>query len=90
MATQLAAFQEALARVDSEAALYELQVAYLGKKGTVTQLRGEMGKLPPEARKGFGAEWNRVRDAIEAEPRGCAAPISKTRRAASTSRASTT
>ncbi|WAS98991.1 phenylalanine--tRNA ligase subunit alpha [Nannocystis punicea] len=66
LATQLAAFQEALARVDSEAALYELQVAYLGKKGTVTQLRGEMGKLPPEQRKGFGAEWNRVRDAIEA------------------------
>jgi hypothetical protein len=33
----------------------------------VTQLRGEMGKLPPETRKSFGAEWNRVRDAIETE-----------------------
>lgn len=67
LARQLESFREALARVDTEGALYELQVAYLGKKGSVTQLRGEMGKLPPEARKGFGAEWNRVRDAIEAE-----------------------
>jgi phenylalanyl-tRNA synthetase alpha chain len=64
---QLEAFREAVGRVASEAELYELQVAFLGKKGSVTQLRGEMGKLPPEARKGFGAEWNRVRDAIEGE-----------------------
>lgn len=67
LAQQLESFRAALAQVASDEALYELQVAYLGKKGVVTQLRSEMGKLPPEERKGFGAEWNRVRDAIEAE-----------------------
>ncbi len=67
LAKQLEALREAVGRVNTEADLYELQVAFLGKKGSVTLLRGEMGKLPPEARKGFGAEWNRVRDAIEAE-----------------------
>jgi phenylalanyl-tRNA synthetase alpha chain len=66
LAQQFEQFQAALAGVASEEALYELQVAFLGKKGSVTALKGEMGKLPPGERKAFGAEWNNVRDAIEA------------------------
>jgi phenylalanyl-tRNA synthetase alpha chain len=60
-------FVQALAEVTSEEGLYELQVAYLGKKGSVTQLKSEVGKLPPDQRKAFGAAWNSTRDAIEAK-----------------------
>jgi phenylalanyl-tRNA synthetase alpha chain len=63
---QVEQFNAALAEVTTEEALYELQVAYLGKKGSITLLKGEMGKIPPAERKAFGAAWNRVRDAIEA------------------------
>ena len=66
LAQQFEQFTAALADVTSDEGLYELQVAYLGKKGSVTLLKGEMGKIPPADRKAFGAEWNRVRDAIEA------------------------
>ena len=66
LAAQLEQFHAALALVTSEEALYELQVAYLGKKGSVTALKGEMGKIPPAERKDFGAAWNRCRDEIEA------------------------
>ena len=66
LAQQFEQFTAALADVTSDEGLYELQVAYLGKKGSVTLLKGEMGKIPPVDRKAFGAEWNRVRDAIEA------------------------
>ena len=65
LAAQIQQFHAALATVTSEEALYELQVAYLGKKGSVTALKGEMGKLPPAERKDFGAAWNRTRDEIE-------------------------
>ncbi len=51
--------------IADEAALYELQVEYLGKKGVVTQMRGLMGKLPPAERKGFGQAFNAVKEAIE-------------------------
>jgi len=51
--------------VQDAAALYELQVRYLGKKGTVTQLRGQMGKLAPAERKAFGQAFNATKEAIE-------------------------
>lgn len=50
---------------DSEDALYQLQVKYLGKKGAVTSLRSLMGKLPPAERKAFGQAYNDVTRAIE-------------------------
>ena len=46
-------------------ALYELQVRFIGKKGSVSKLRGQMGTLPPEARKAFGMTFNEVKQAIE-------------------------
>ena len=65
LAAQIDQFKAALEQVNTEEALYELQVAYLGKKGGVTLLKGEMGKLPPADRKAFGAAWNASRDEIE-------------------------
>lgn len=55
-------------RVDhatTEDSLYQLQVEYLGKKGSVTSLRGLMGKLAPADRKAFGQTYNEVTRAIE-------------------------
>jgi phenylalanyl-tRNA synthetase alpha chain len=46
--------------------LYELQVQYLGKKGSVTGLRAQMGGLDPEQRKSFGQAFNAAKQAIEA------------------------
>jgi phenylalanyl-tRNA synthetase alpha chain len=50
---------------DSEEALYQLQVEYLGKKGAVTSLRSQMAKLAPAERKAFGQTYNEVTRAIE-------------------------
>ncbi|MFV8756109.1 phenylalanine--tRNA ligase subunit alpha [Nannocystaceae bacterium ST9] len=52
-------------RATDEAALYQLQVEYLGKKGSVTSLRSQMGNIPPADRKAFGQAFNEVKQAIE-------------------------
>jgi phenylalanyl-tRNA synthetase alpha chain len=62
---ELRSFEAAAAKVDSEAALYDLQVRFLGKKGSVTKLRRLMGKVPPSERKALGQAFNRVKQAIE-------------------------
>lgn len=59
-------FEAALKEVNDADALYELQVQYIGKKGSVSKLRGQMGKLAPEERKAFGMAFNEVKKAIEA------------------------
>jgi len=66
LTAQLEQFTADLDRVTSEEALYDLQVAFLGKKGSITALKAEMGKIPPADRKAFGAAWNHTRDTIEA------------------------
>lgn len=52
------------------AALDAVRVAALGKKGGVSELMAQLGKLPPEDRKSFGASVNalktRVSDALDA------------------------
>lgn len=65
LASQLAEFRSALEATVDEASLYDLQVRFLGKKGSVTQLRREMGSLAPEERKTFGQLFNEVKDEIE-------------------------
>ncbi len=45
-------------------ALEELRVAYLGKKGKVTELMKTLGSMAPEERKSFGAAVNQVKDSI--------------------------
>lgn len=44
----------------------ELKVKYLGKKGELTAILGDMGKLPPEQRKSVGALVNQTKAEIEA------------------------
>src|SRR6476660_2602950 len=59
--------QEALAKVtaaQSEKELNDIRVAYLGKKGPITEVLRGMGKLSAEERPVMGALANDVRAAI--------------------------
>ncbi len=61
--------REALAAVSAAAdpaALEELRVRFLGKKGQLTAVLKQMGKLAPEERPAMGQAANDVRAAIEA------------------------
>lgn len=58
-------FQAALAQAQDEAAIYQVQVAFLGKKGSVSSLRQLMGKVPPDQRKQLGQAFNEKKDAME-------------------------
>lgn len=53
--------EELLAKADSEAALEELRVRFLGKKGEVTAILKQMGSLSAEERPKIGALANEVR-----------------------------
>lgn len=55
----------ALEAVTSSAELEELRVKYLGKKGELTALLKQMGKLPAEERPVMGSLVNEARAAIE-------------------------
>ncbi len=60
--------QEALGKIESSQSLKELndvRVAYLGKKGPITEVLRGMGKLAPEERPVIGALANEVRAAIQ-------------------------
>ena len=52
----------ALAAAQSVAELDGLKVEYLGKKGSVTALLKNMGKLSDEEKKSFGREVNELKD----------------------------
>lgn len=59
--------QEALQKVDQSSSLKELndiRVAYLGKKGPITEVLRGMGKLSAEERPIMGALANEVRESI--------------------------
>ncbi len=43
-------------------ALEAIRVSALGKKGEISELLKQLGTMPPEARKGFGAAINAVKD----------------------------
>ena len=60
-ATALAAFEAA----GGSAALDALRVQYLGKKGELTSLLKQMGKLSAEERPAMGQLANEVRAALE-------------------------
>ena len=55
----------ALARVESPTDLETWRVAYLGRRGRLTQLLRSVGSLPPEQRRDAGAAANRVKAALE-------------------------
>jgi phenylalanyl-tRNA synthetase alpha chain len=47
-------------------ALESLRVSALGKKGEISELLKQLGTMPPEARKSFGAAVNAVKDRVAA------------------------
>lgn len=60
---------ELLASVESAkdlAALEDVRVAALGKKGAITELLKTLGTVAPEERKARGAEFNALRDRVSA------------------------
>lgn len=61
------AAQAAVAAADSPAALEKIRVQFLGKKGELTALLKQMGRLSPEERPVIGAFANEVREGIESE-----------------------
>jgi phenylalanyl-tRNA synthetase alpha chain len=46
------------------AALEQLRVAVLGRKGTITNLTKSLGQLEPEARRAAGQRYNALKDAV--------------------------
>ncbi|RMF04025.1 MAG: phenylalanine--tRNA ligase subunit alpha, partial [Alphaproteobacteria bacterium] len=55
---------EAIASAQDPAALEDVRIAALGKKGRVSQLMKGLGKLAPEERKAFGQAVNTLKDAV--------------------------
>ena len=62
-----AAADELIAKAQSAAAVDELRVRFLGKKGELTAILKQMGKLSAEERPVIGALANDVREAITAD-----------------------
>ena len=58
-----------IAAADSEKAVDELRVRFLGKKGELTGILKQMGKLSAEERPVVGALANQVREEIDARIR---------------------
>ncbi|MBU8932744.1 MAG: phenylalanine--tRNA ligase subunit alpha [candidate division Zixibacteria bacterium] len=56
---------ERISQADSLAALNDLRVHFLGKKGEITAILKGLGKLPIDVRKQVGAAANKARAAIE-------------------------
>ncbi|MFA5041495.1 MAG: phenylalanine--tRNA ligase subunit alpha [Bdellovibrionales bacterium] len=54
----------AIADAASSAALDDIRVSALGKKGCITELMKTLGTLPPDERKAFGAALNVLKDEI--------------------------
>ncbi|MFZ1992232.1 MAG: phenylalanine--tRNA ligase subunit alpha [Alphaproteobacteria bacterium] len=54
----------AVAAASSEAALEDVRVAALGKKGSVNELLKTLGTMSPDERKARGAQINRVKDRV--------------------------
>ena len=59
--------QQAIAAAESERALDEVRVNYLGKKGALTALLKNLGQLSAEERPAAGAKINVVKEAIQAK-----------------------
>lgn len=54
--------EEKIASVKNLNELNDLKVLYLGKKGSISMLSNEIGKLAPEDRKEFGSKLNEVKN----------------------------
>ena len=78
--------REAIALADDGAALDQVRVAYLGKKGSITDLLKGLGKLSAEERPAAGAEINKVKEVLNdliAERKAALAAVAITKKLAS-------
>ena len=57
--------REDLSRIDSAEAAEAFRIAYLGKKGKLTELFKGLGAVSPDEKKSVGAELNRVKTWLE-------------------------
>ncbi|MDH4100629.1 MAG: phenylalanine--tRNA ligase subunit alpha [Nitrospirota bacterium] len=75
--------QEALQEVREAAtiaALEQVRIKYLGKKGAITALMKEMGSLSPEERPAFGAVINQVKQDVETSIEECRTTVRRKER----------
>jgi phenylalanyl-tRNA synthetase alpha chain len=56
--------RQAMLDAQNEAELQNIRVQYLGKKGQLTAIMKDMGRLTPEQRPGVGAMANKVKDEL--------------------------
>lgn len=61
-----ARYRDAFATADAEPALREANARFLGKKGELTSLLKDLGKVPNEQRRAIGEKVNRLKQEIEA------------------------
>jgi phenylalanyl-tRNA synthetase alpha chain len=64
--TLKAKYLSAVATAADEAALEEVRLAALGKKGEISAMMATLGKMDPDARKTAGASLNALKDEIDA------------------------
>lgn len=62
----LAEAKDALAQAKSTAAIEELRIKYLSRKGVMTALMGQMGTVPPADKSAVGKTLNLVKKQLEA------------------------
>ena len=70
-------FDAEAAKASSTAELEALRVAYLGKKGSITELMKEMKDLSPEEKKSFGQEVNQLKGYATEKLSACAEELKK-------------
>ena len=75
LATLRGKYLAAIAAAADEAALEEVRLAALGKKGEISLKMRELGQMAPEDRQSFGAALNRLKDEIDAALRAAKAGL---------------
>jgi phenylalanyl-tRNA synthetase alpha chain len=53
-----------IARSEDLAAIEQLRIGALGRKGRVSELMAQLGRMPPEERKAFGAAVNQLKSTV--------------------------
>ncbi len=80
------AFADEIAPLSSEQDIRAAQARFLGKKGAVSEVMKQMGKLAPEDRKAVGQVANRVKASVEGEVARKLGELDEAARAADLSR----
>ena len=75
LATLRGKYLAAIAAAADEAALEEVRLAALGKKGEISLKMRELGQMAPEERQSFGAALNLLKDELDAALRAARAGL---------------